>query len=137
MEKYREQSESISFKDVKAIQRLVIANSFENLNDDNISGSVVLSDGAMVRANICDKKLGIGFRARGKGIADVESANPLPQLDEVYPFVQQLLKRERRSFTVRTSSKDEWIVVRFQLEDPVSEVRRFTDGISEVRDSIF
>jgi len=137
MEKYREQSESIVFKDVKAVQRLVLANSFENLKGGDTSDSITLSDGAIVRANVYDKKLRTDFRVRPKDPVNVESTNPVPQLDEVQPFIHELLNRERESFTVRTGLKEEWVAVRFMLEEPASRTRQLTDGVSEVRDSIF
>jgi hypothetical protein len=137
MERFKEESESISFEDVRAVQRLVIASSFENLKNGRTPDSVTLSDGAVVRANVYDKKLRNDFRVRSKDVVNVESANPLPQLDEVYPFIQELLKRDRKSFTVRTSLKNEWMAVRFQLEESTSEVRQFADGVAEVRNSVF
>jgi hypothetical protein len=107
--------------DLGIIQRFVVENSFENLRGDYMSVPVTLSDGAIVFSEIYDRKNKIDLRKTSEERVDVESLNPVPTRDEINPFIIELLFRKRKSFIVKTGLKDDWVSVRFKLEEPPSK----------------
>jgi hypothetical protein len=91
MENFERNIERTHIDDIRSIQRLVIANSFENLRFGSALDSVILTNGVMVRADALERKSKPGLNKNAENQADVECAEPVPPLDAVTPFIRQLL----------------------------------------------
>jgi hypothetical protein len=131
MENFERKIERTHIDDIRSVQRLVIANSFENLRFGSALDSVILTNGVMVRADALEGKSKPGLNKKAEMHADVECAEPVPPLDAVTPLIRQLILGKRDFFTVKTSDKNDWITVRF-ARDPLSAKRQIKDS----RDSL-
>jgi len=134
-----ENAEVLNPEDIRRVQKLVLNNSYERRKHGVPQTSVELTDMSSVIATLDDSgQQDIPWFKRLKVSADVSTTDPVPALDLVLPFIQELLLRGRESFSLRTGPDKDAIVVRFTLKEPPLPSQKIGENtVRGIRDSIF